>query len=214
MCLLHSHPESLGDHSPRPTKSPGGLPSAPAAPAQHALSARRRTRAPSSVAPGSLDPREARQPCTWFRGSRESRNRPLPQVFEKLRLLSPEVEAEHVLMSPNSFIKLQTNRYVTRRGSVWVARLRSRPTAHLSMSAGAVSAKGQPHLPAVLLLLPAAEMARACLQHLPLGPSPPPHGPDRLMLSAQIQFFKGRKVPAWRGSVSQMPRVFKTCHSV
>ncbi|DAA16796.1 TPA: nucleoporin 210 [Bos taurus] len=32
------------------------------------------------------------------------------QVFEKLRLLSPEVEAEHVLMSPNSFIKLQTNR--------------------------------------------------------------------------------------------------------
>ncbi|KAI4532567.1 hypothetical protein MG293_017832 [Ovis ammon polii] len=32
------------------------------------------------------------------------------QVFEKLRLLSPEVEAEHVLMSPSSFIKLQTNR--------------------------------------------------------------------------------------------------------
>ncbi|KAF4023798.1 hypothetical protein G4228_016057 [Cervus hanglu yarkandensis] len=32
------------------------------------------------------------------------------QVFEKLRLLSPEIEAEHVLMSPNSFIKLQTNR--------------------------------------------------------------------------------------------------------
>uniref|UniRef100_A0A8C3YLS0 Nucleoporin 210 n=1 Tax=Catagonus wagneri TaxID=51154 RepID=A0A8C3YLS0_9CETA len=32
------------------------------------------------------------------------------QVFEKLRLLNPEIEAEHVLMSPNSFIKLQTNR--------------------------------------------------------------------------------------------------------
>ena len=195
-------------------KSPGGLPSAPAAPAQHALSARHHTPAPSGVAPGCLGPREARQPCTRFWGSRESRNRPLPQVFEKLRLLSPEVEAEHVLMSPNSFIKLQTNRYVPRRSSMWVARLRSRPTAHLSTSAGAVSAKGQPHHPAVLLLLPAVEMAHACLRHLPLGPSPPPHGPERLMLSAQIQFFKGRKVPAWRGSVSQMPRVFKTCHSV
>ncbi|EDL91358.1 nuclear pore membrane glycoprotein 210 [Rattus norvegicus] len=32
------------------------------------------------------------------------------QVFEKLRLLNPEVEAEQILMSPNSFIKLQTNR--------------------------------------------------------------------------------------------------------
>nr|XP_015096854.1 nuclear pore membrane glycoprotein 210 isoform X2 [Vicugna pacos] len=32
------------------------------------------------------------------------------QVFEKLRVLSPEIEAERVLMSPNSFIKLQTNR--------------------------------------------------------------------------------------------------------
>ncbi|XP_047390661.1 nuclear pore membrane glycoprotein 210 [Sciurus carolinensis] len=32
------------------------------------------------------------------------------QVFEKLRLLSPEIEAEQILMSPNSFIKLQTNR--------------------------------------------------------------------------------------------------------
>ncbi|XP_032314636.1 LOW QUALITY PROTEIN: nuclear pore membrane glycoprotein 210 [Camelus ferus] len=32
------------------------------------------------------------------------------QVFEKLQVLSPEIEAEHVLMSPNSFIKLQTNR--------------------------------------------------------------------------------------------------------
>ncbi|XP_054990941.1 nuclear pore membrane glycoprotein 210 [Sorex araneus] len=32
------------------------------------------------------------------------------QVFEKLRLLSPGIEAEQILMSPNSFIKLQTNR--------------------------------------------------------------------------------------------------------
>ncbi|NXX11332.1 PO210 protein, partial [Podargus strigoides] len=32
------------------------------------------------------------------------------QVFEKLRLVTPEVEAEQILMSPNSFIKLQTNR--------------------------------------------------------------------------------------------------------
>ncbi|XP_073900657.1 nuclear pore membrane glycoprotein 210 isoform X2 [Castor canadensis] len=32
------------------------------------------------------------------------------QVFEKLRLLNPEIEAEQILMSPNSFIKLQTNR--------------------------------------------------------------------------------------------------------
>ncbi|XP_053774499.1 nuclear pore membrane glycoprotein 210 isoform X1 [Desmodus rotundus] len=32
------------------------------------------------------------------------------QVFEKLLLLNPEVEAEQILMSPNSFIKLQTNR--------------------------------------------------------------------------------------------------------
>ncbi|XP_036204850.1 nuclear pore membrane glycoprotein 210 isoform X4 [Myotis myotis] len=32
------------------------------------------------------------------------------QVFEKLMLLNPEIEAEQILMSPNSFIKLQTNR--------------------------------------------------------------------------------------------------------
>ncbi|VTJ83135.1 Hypothetical predicted protein [Marmota monax] len=32
------------------------------------------------------------------------------QVFEKLWLLNPEIEAEQILMSPNSFIKLQTNR--------------------------------------------------------------------------------------------------------
>ncbi|XP_025010313.2 nuclear pore membrane glycoprotein 210 isoform X3 [Gallus gallus] len=32
------------------------------------------------------------------------------QVFEKLHLVTPEVETEQILMSPNSFIKLQTNR--------------------------------------------------------------------------------------------------------
>ncbi|KAL4646368.1 nuclear pore membrane glycoprotein 210 isoform X1 [Arapaima gigas] len=32
------------------------------------------------------------------------------QVYDKLRLLSPEVEAEEILMSPNSVIKLKTNR--------------------------------------------------------------------------------------------------------
>ncbi|GCC21839.1 hypothetical protein chiPu_0000225 [Chiloscyllium punctatum] len=32
------------------------------------------------------------------------------QVFEKLQLLNPKVEAEQILMSPNSFLKLQTNR--------------------------------------------------------------------------------------------------------
>uniref|UniRef100_A0A8B9GDA2 Nucleoporin 210 n=1 Tax=Amazona collaria TaxID=241587 RepID=A0A8B9GDA2_9PSIT len=32
------------------------------------------------------------------------------QVFEKLHLIAPEVETEQILMSPNSFIKLQTNR--------------------------------------------------------------------------------------------------------
>lgn len=32
------------------------------------------------------------------------------QVFEKLLLLNPEIETEQILMSPNSFIKLQTNR--------------------------------------------------------------------------------------------------------
>ncbi|XP_073087206.1 nuclear pore membrane glycoprotein 210 isoform X1 [Manis javanica] len=32
------------------------------------------------------------------------------QVFEKLLLLNPEIEADQILMSPNSFIKLQTNR--------------------------------------------------------------------------------------------------------
>ncbi|XP_036204849.1 nuclear pore membrane glycoprotein 210 isoform X3 [Myotis myotis] len=32
------------------------------------------------------------------------------EVFEKLMLLNPEIEAEQILMSPNSFIKLQTNR--------------------------------------------------------------------------------------------------------
>ncbi|XP_006901438.1 PREDICTED: nuclear pore membrane glycoprotein 210 [Elephantulus edwardii] len=32
------------------------------------------------------------------------------QVFEKLLLLSPEMEAEQILMSPNSCLKLQTNR--------------------------------------------------------------------------------------------------------
>ncbi|NXX77107.1 PO210 protein, partial [Urocolius indicus] len=32
------------------------------------------------------------------------------QVFEKLHVVTPELEAEQILMSPNSFIKLQTNR--------------------------------------------------------------------------------------------------------
>ncbi|NXB46474.1 PO210 protein, partial [Leucopsar rothschildi] len=32
------------------------------------------------------------------------------QVFEKLHLLTPETETEQILMSPNSFIKLRTNR--------------------------------------------------------------------------------------------------------
>ncbi|XP_016796005.3 nuclear pore membrane glycoprotein 210 isoform X2 [Pan troglodytes] len=32
------------------------------------------------------------------------------EVFEKLQLLNPEIEAEQILMSPNSYIKLQTNR--------------------------------------------------------------------------------------------------------
>ncbi|NXF10174.1 PO210 protein, partial [Smithornis capensis] len=32
------------------------------------------------------------------------------QVFEKLHLITPEVEAKQILMSPNSFIKLRTNR--------------------------------------------------------------------------------------------------------
>ncbi|KAG2470444.1 PO210 protein, partial [Polypterus senegalus] len=32
------------------------------------------------------------------------------QVFEKLHLLKPHVEAEEILMSPNSFLRLQTNR--------------------------------------------------------------------------------------------------------
>ncbi|KAM8994907.1 nuclear pore membrane glycoprotein 210 isoform 2-T2 [Ara ararauna] len=32
------------------------------------------------------------------------------QVFEKLHLITPEVETEQILMTPNSFIKLQTNR--------------------------------------------------------------------------------------------------------
>uniref|UniRef100_A0A8C4M890 Nucleoporin 210 n=1 Tax=Equus asinus asinus TaxID=83772 RepID=A0A8C4M890_EQUAS len=34
------------------------------------------------------------------------------QVYEKLLLLNPEIEAEQILMSPNSFLRLQTNRYV------------------------------------------------------------------------------------------------------
>ncbi|KAF2976400.1 hypothetical protein EK904_003634 [Melospiza melodia maxima] len=33
------------------------------------------------------------------------------QVFEKLHLITPEAEAEQILMSPNSFIKLLTNSY-------------------------------------------------------------------------------------------------------
>ncbi|NWY67879.1 PO210 protein, partial [Erithacus rubecula] len=32
------------------------------------------------------------------------------QVFEQLQLVTPEIEAEQILMSPNSFIKLRTNR--------------------------------------------------------------------------------------------------------
>ncbi|NXC88609.1 PO210 protein, partial [Cercotrichas coryphoeus] len=32
------------------------------------------------------------------------------QVFEQLQLVTPETEAEQILMSPNSFIKLRTNR--------------------------------------------------------------------------------------------------------
>lgn len=133
----------MGGSCPHPVRSPRGPPSVPAAPAQHALGlftlgARCPPHPPqllAALAPGSLGPREARRPCTWFRGSQENGTLPLPQVFEKLRLLSPEIEAEHVLMSPNSFIKLQTNRYVTQRGS--------RPTARLSKSAGDVRAEGQ-----------------------------------------------------------------------
>ncbi|XP_045407481.1 nuclear pore membrane glycoprotein 210-like [Lemur catta] len=33
-----------------------------------------------------------------------------PQVFDKLVLLNPGIEAEQILMAPSSFMKLQTNR--------------------------------------------------------------------------------------------------------
>lgn len=67
-----------------------------------------------------------------------NRTHPLFQVFRKLLLLSPQIEAEPILTWPNSFIKPQTNRYVTQR--LCAARLRScarRPTAPLPKLSGA-----------------------------------------------------------------------------
>lgn len=120
MCRLpHTHPESS---HPRPREEPRGPPHRACCPCParpRALHARCSLPTPqllAALAPGSLGPREARRPCTCFWGSQENGTVLLPQVFEKLRLLSPEIEAEHVLMSPNSFIKLQTNRYVTQHG--------------------------------------------------------------------------------------------------
>uniref|UniRef100_A0A452UK68 Nucleoporin 210 n=1 Tax=Ursus maritimus TaxID=29073 RepID=A0A452UK68_URSMA len=66
------------------------------------------------------------------------------QVFEKLLLLSPEIEAEQILMSPNSFIRLQTNRYVTQR--LFAAGLGNgapHPTTHLSKLSGAEGASSR-----------------------------------------------------------------------
>lgn len=62
----------------------------------------------------------------------------LSQVFEKLRLVDPGIEAEQILMSPNSFIKLQTNRYVSQRLFLRVAEQRAVPP-RLSKLAGAVN---------------------------------------------------------------------------
>ncbi|NWX41258.1 PO210 protein, partial [Steatornis caripensis] len=53
-----------------------------------------------------LDP-EANQ---FYNMARELSDEIQIQVFEKLNLTTPEVEAEPILMSPNSSIKLQTNR--------------------------------------------------------------------------------------------------------
>ncbi|XP_066051848.1 nuclear pore membrane glycoprotein 210 isoform X2 [Chamaea fasciata] len=46
----------------------------------------------------------------FYNMARELSNEIQIQVFEELRLVSPEAEAEQILMSPNSFIKLRTNR--------------------------------------------------------------------------------------------------------
>lgn len=73
-----------------------------------------------------------------------NKTRPPFQVFEKLLLLSPEIEAEQILMSPNSFIRLQTNRYVTQR--LFAAGLGSgapHPTTHLSKLSGAEDASSE-----------------------------------------------------------------------
>uniref|UniRef100_A0A8C3LL48 Nucleoporin 210 n=1 Tax=Chrysolophus pictus TaxID=9089 RepID=A0A8C3LL48_CHRPC len=53
-----------------------------------------------------LDP-EANQ---FYNMARELSDEIQIQVFEKLHLVTPDVETEQILMSPNSFIKLQTNR--------------------------------------------------------------------------------------------------------
>ena len=98
------------------------------------------------LALGSLTPGD-KQTLDVVPGITGSKTHRLFQVFEKLRLLNPEIEAEHVLMSPNSFVKLQTNRYVTQRGFVRVAKLCSHPTARLPKSSGAMGASGELHLP-------------------------------------------------------------------
>ncbi|KAJ8786249.1 hypothetical protein J1605_006469 [Eschrichtius robustus] len=58
----------------------------------------------------ALSPLGDKQTLDVVLGITGNKIHPLFQVFEKLRLLNPEIEAEHVLMSPNSFVKLQTNR--------------------------------------------------------------------------------------------------------
>lgn len=168
-----------------------------------------------------LSPLEDKQTLDVVPGITGNKTPPLFQVFEKLRLLNPEIEAEHVLMSPNSFVKLQTNRYVTQRGFIQVAKLCSHPTAHLSKSSGAVGASGELHLPpgvaleagAASALLPSLWTSPAHLRRLPVGPCSP-RGPEPLMLSADIHCFRGEKCQPGGVQFLECPCVFKTCCSV
>lgn len=151
-----------------------------------------------------------------------NKTRPPFQVFEKLLLLSPEIKAEQILMSPNSFIRLQTNRYVTQR--LFAAGLGSstpHPATHLSKLSGAEGASSELRLSVgsgcgfcVPLSLPRGFLL---LFHItcPRGSSFSSLSPRKLLMpTAPVHDPKGEKVPPWKSKIFKCPFVFETCCSV
>lgn len=91
-------------------------------------------------------------------------------------------------MSPNSFIKLQTNRYVTQRlFAAGLRRCARHPTAHLSKLSGAAGASSERHLPGLEVgaasafpPLSAMDVVFCCsASRVPKGPSYLPRSLER-----------------------------------